>query len=266
MRHHRQRHFVFSDGNDGHVRDLLFFRRNSLNRLREYQGTVIVIRCYAVARFFIGLTHEGELRVQPGEFAIAQTRMQRDFIARVFRNRDSVVHSVGRARRDKPHIHYRPCGPGVALIDGVTMRIDLQGAIEVGAFFHRPLAIALYHATPENSLPFFIRALQFKPRVVSIDRAAGEKVSHLLGADDDIHPHCIAASQGRLYAIQRSGDGRNFSARARSDFGFRLFADRKGCGQLRLTGGARLQRRLRRRYSKDVDRERAALQEFFGEF
>ncbi len=160
--------------------------------------------------------------------------MQRDLVAGVFRNQHAVVHGVGRARRDEPHIHHSARSPGVALVDGIAVGIDLQRAIKVRAFFHRTFAIVLDHAAPENGLAFVVRALQFEPGVVGVDRAAGEKMSDLLGAHDDVHAHGIAAAERGLHQVQGSGDRSNFSAGSGSNFGFRLFAHGKRCGQFRL--------------------------------
>ena len=196
--------------------------------------------------------------------------MKRDLVAGVFRNRHAVMHSVGRARRDEPHIHHSPRRPSVTLVDGVAVRVDLQRAVEVCTFFDRTLAVALNHAAPEDGLAFVVGAFQFEPGVVGVDSAAGEKVSNFLRAHDYVHAHGVAAAQRRLHVVQRSGDRRDFSASAGSNFGFGFFAYGERCGQVRLSGRARLQcglqRRLRRRQSKNIHRKSAALQECFGEF
>jgi len=75
----------------------------------------------------------------------------------------------------------------------------------VSAFFDRTLAVALDHAAPENCLTSVVRALQFEPRIVSVDRAAGEKVADLFSADDDIYAHCIAPPQRQA---ARDSEGR----------------------------------------------------------
>jgi hypothetical protein len=124
------------------------------------------------------------------------------------------VHGVSRARRNQPHIYDGARGPGIALVDGIAVCVDLQRTIEMRAFFHRTFAIILDHATPEDCLALVVDALQFKPRVVGVDGAAGEKVSDLLGANDDIDADGIAAAQRRLHAVQRGSDWRSFAGRA----------------------------------------------------
>ena len=210
MRDHGEGHFVFRHSLDRQVGNLLLLRRNAAQRCREHRWTIVVIGGNGVLRRRVGLPGESFVRAVPRKLPVAQARVQRDLVAGVFRNRHSVVHSVCRARRDEPHIHDGSRGPGVALVDGIAVRVDLQRAIEVRAFFHRTFAIVLHHAAPEDGLAFVVRALQFEPGVVGIDGAAGEKVSNLLGAYDHIHAHGIAAAQGGLHAVQRSGNRGNF--------------------------------------------------------
>ena len=51
--------------------------------------------------------------------------MQSDFVTRIFGDMQAVVHGVGRARRDEVDIHNRPRGPGIALVDGIAVGVDL---------------------------------------------------------------------------------------------------------------------------------------------
>ena len=80
----------------------------------------------------------------------------------------------------KPHIHDRPRGPRVALVDGVSVRIDLQRTVKVRALFNWTFAIVLNHAAPEDGLSLIVGGFQFEPRVVGIDGAAGKEVSNFL--------------------------------------------------------------------------------------
>ena len=141
--------------------------------------------------------------------------MKRDLVPGIFRDEHAVVHRVGRAGRNQAHIHDRARRPRVALVDRIAVRIDLQRPVEVRSLLYRTLAVILDHAAPENGLAFVVGALQFEPGIVGIDGPTGEKVSDLLGAHHHIHANRVAAAQGRLHAIQRRGDGRDFTRRSR---------------------------------------------------
>ena len=89
------------------------------------------------------------------------------------------------------------------------------------------MTVVFDHAAPEDGLSLVVGALEFEPGVVGIDGASGEKVSDFFRADDYVHANGVAAAQGRLHAIERSGDGRNFSSSRCVDFAFRFLAHGK---------------------------------------
>ena len=91
------------------------------------------------------------------------------------------------------------------------MRVDLQRAIEMSTFFYRSLAAVFDHSRPKNRLPLIVRSLQFKPRVVSVDRATGEKVPNFFCSNHHIHAHRVTTAQRRLRFIQWRRDGRDFT-------------------------------------------------------
>src|SRR5258707_12336183 len=57
------------------------------------------------------------------------------------------------------YVNNRACRPGVPLVDGIAVPIDLQRTIEVRPGLDRAFAIILDLAAPENHLAFFICGL-----------------------------------------------------------------------------------------------------------
>jgi hypothetical protein len=104
--------------------------------------------------------------------------------------------------------------PGVPFVDGIAVPIDLQRTIEVRARLDGTFAIVLHFTAPENRLSFFIGGLQLQPNVESVYRAAGEEMSDLAGAHNDIHAGIVAAPHRRIGSIDGSGDGADFAGRA----------------------------------------------------
>src|SRR6266705_2112465 len=115
------------------------------------------------------------------------------------------------------------------------MRIHLQRAIKMRSLLYWTFPIILDHTTPENGLAFIISALQFEPGVVSIDSPAGKEVPDLLGANHDIHAHCVATPNYRLHAVQGRGHGRHLALSFGAYFRLCFFADRKSRREFRLS-------------------------------
>ena len=203
---------------------------------------------------------------QPRELAITQTRMQRDLVPGILRNVHAIVHGIGRARRNQAHIHHCARRPRVPLVDGIAVRIDLQRAVEVRAFLHRTFAVVFDLATPENRLPFVIRALQFEPGVVRIDGAAGEEMPNFFRAHHYVHAHSVASPHHRLHRFTGAVTGRNLSAASRRPRNLGFFADREGRRQIGCDPPPRWLAGLRRRERKDVDGQNAVLQEIIVTF
>ena len=67
---------------------------------------------------------EGELRVDPGEFAVVKARGEVDAAAGVFGNLQAVVDGIGGSGRDEVDVNGSASSPGVALVDGVAVGID----------------------------------------------------------------------------------------------------------------------------------------------
>src|ERR1700682_3643210 len=131
----------------------------------------------------------------------------------------------------------------------------------MSALFHRALAVVLNHAAPEDSLALVIGAFELQPRIVGIDRAPGKEVADLLGPNDHVDTNGFAAPQGRLYFIQWGGHRRNFTVGVCRDLALRFFSYCKRGGKLRWRGHTEFRCGLRRRQSKNVDRQGTALQE-----
>src|SRR5713101_4319124 len=147
------------------------------------------------------------MRIEPTELAVVQLGMQRDFVTRLFRNVETIMRRVCRARGDQMDVDNRPRGPGVSFVDGIPVPIDLQRTIEVRPRLDRTFAIVLHFPAPENRLAFFICGLQFKPNIESVNCAAGEEVPNFAGAYNDIHASVIAPAHRRIGAIEGSGYG-----------------------------------------------------------
>src|ERR1700732_1352261 len=131
----------------------------------------------------------------------------------------------------------------------------------MSALFHWALAVVFHPSAPENGLALVIGALELQPRVVGIDRATRKEMPALLRPNDHVDANGFAASQGRLYFIQWRGHRRNFTVGVCRDLALRFFSYCKRGGKLRLKGHAEVRCGLRRRQSKNVDRQGTVLQE-----
>ena len=141
--------------------------------------------------------------------------MQRDLVSGIFRNVQAVVNRIGGARWNQVDVNHGARGPGVALVDGIAVAIDLQRAVKVRALFHRTVAVVFDHAAPENGLALLVGSLQFEPGVVGIDGAAGKKVADLFRADNHVDAHGITTADNGLHPAERRGDGSNLRSRPR---------------------------------------------------
>src|SRR5213079_1955970 len=137
---------------------------------------VVIIRCDF--RLLNGIRNAGKrkLRVPPGKFAIAKSRVQCDLASCVLGNVYSIVNSICCARRNYVNVNYCARGPRVAFVNAIAMRIHLQRAIKMRSLLYWTFPIILDHTTPENGLAFIISAPQFEPGVVSIDSPARKEV------------------------------------------------------------------------------------------
>src|SRR5258708_3145066 len=177
----------------------------------------------------VRLAGERKLRAVPGKFPVEQARVQRDVIGCIFWDMHAVMHSVGGARGYQSHIDHSARSPGIPLVDGIAVGVDLQRAVEVRAFFYRAFAAIFDCAAPENCLPFVVDGFQFKPCVVSVDRATGKKMSDLFCAHDYIHAYSVAATQRRLNTVEGSSDGSNLPTGFGGYFALSFFADGERC-------------------------------------
>src|SRR5947207_855223 len=100
-----------------------------------------VRRCRGLGDISVYRAGEGKPSVVPGEFSIAQPRLQLDLAARVLRNLQPVVDGVSRPRWYQADINHCSAGPGIALVDRVAVAVNLKRAVKVGALFHRPFSI-----------------------------------------------------------------------------------------------------------------------------
>ena len=90
-------------------------------------------------------------------------------------------------------------------------------------------------------------------------------MADLLRPNDHVDTNGFAAPQGRLYFIQWRGHRRNFTVGVCRDLALRFFSYCKRGGKLRLGSHAEFRGSLRRRQSKNVDRQGTILQEVFSQ-
>src|SRR5262249_45655972 len=155
----------------------------------------------------------------------------------------------------EPRVHHGATGPGVTLVDGISMSVHLERAIEMRALLDGSLAVVFHLAAPEQDVIFIIGRLQLQPGVISVNRAAWEEVAHLPRAYDDFNHDGLAAANRWRNSVEGSTDGQGLSIGfCGVDFSF--FTYGKCRRQLRgrqLGSGLRALGR-RRRDSEDIHR------------
>src|SRR5882724_12785868 len=90
-----------------------------------------------------------------------------------FRDVQAEVGGVGGAGRDEVNVNDGAGGPGVALVDGIAVAVDLERFVEVRAGLDGTSAIVIDFAAPENGLAFFVGGLEFEPDVEGVHGSAG---------------------------------------------------------------------------------------------
>ena len=169
---------------------------------------------FALCGFFRFDARKGEMRIEPAELAIVELGVERNFVARIFGNVKTEVCCIRGTRRDQMDVHDRASGPGVALVDGIAVAIDLQRTIEVRSRFDGTFTVVLDFSAPEEYLAFFISRLQLEPDLEGVHRATWEKVADFAGTHDHVHAGVIAAAHGRVSAIDRSRNWADFAGGA----------------------------------------------------
>src|SRR5260370_22197938 len=133
------------------------------------------------------------------------------------------------------YVNNRACRPGVPLVDGVAVPIDLQRTIELRPGLDWAFAIILDLPAPENHLAFFIRGLQFQPHIESIHCAAGKEVPDLARAHYNIHARVIATPHRRIGAIDGSSDGTELAGGGPRQGDIKVLAPRPSCRAFQLS-------------------------------
>src|SRR5205823_679290 len=188
-------------------------------------------RCAWIAcRGLIGFdAREREMRIEPTELAIVEFGVKRNLVASIVRNVEAIVCRVRGPRRNQMNVHNGASCPGVALVDGIAVAIDLQRAIEMRSRLDWAFAAVLNFTAPENGLAFFIGSLQLEPDVERVHGAAGEKVADLARTYDYIDSGVIAAANGCIGAIDGSSNGADFAGGALGKGSIRFLANGEGC-------------------------------------
>jgi hypothetical protein len=210
---------------------------------------------------------KGKLRVEPLKLSIVQLGMQRDVFTGAFRNMHAEMHGICCARRDQMHVNDRTAGPSISFVDGIAVRIDLQGLVEMRTRFNRALAVVGRFAAPEDGLPSVVGGLQFQPHVEGVDGSAREEMTDFARSHDNIDQHFVAATHGCIHASQGSGDWASLARRATRQGSICFLADGKCGGELlfRQLVGIYLPFVLAgRRDCENVDTELLVLQEFLA--
>ena len=200
------------------------------------------------------------LRIPPGELSIIHLGADDDAIAGVGGNLQPVVNRVCGAGRNQPYVGDRARRPGIALVDGISMLVQQEAAVEVGARLHRTSPLVFDAAAVENDPSPVVHRLELDPHVERVDGPAGEEMPDLSRAHDDLEADRLAPPHGRIDAIERSQHvGRwreNGLRRAEIE---RLLAHGERAGRHGLSGGRPLTAAhlgsLPTHESEDVDRD-----------
>ncbi len=144
--HNGQRGRVFRQSHDRQIGYFLDLSGHFGGIPGERKLTIVIAR-RGRRRTGNPLTGKRELRIEPGKLAVLKPGLEMDLTGDIGRNFEPVMHGIGSARRNQPHIDERTCGPCIALVDRVAVLIELERTIEVGAGIDRPLAVVLNRAT-----------------------------------------------------------------------------------------------------------------------
>ena len=265
----RKRHGIFGNDNDRDIGNPVGIGRNAGKITCENPVAVVVILAHRRAGLaWVTNTREGPLRIPPTKFAVVKLGGDRDAVARVLGDFQPKVGGIRRAGRDEARVHERAGGPGVALVDGIAVRVELERAVKMRAGLDGPLPVVRDFTAPENHAAMLVLSLELDPAIERIHGAAGEKVAKLASAHHHFDAHGLAAPEDCADAAERRDEFRrraNRSGRApKACHGF--FAHRKGALELRrflvrqLTDGRRRFRFLSQ--GEDVHAQ-SAFQEFF---
>src|SRR5690242_9336388 len=126
------------------------------------------------------------------------------------------------------NVNDRASGPGVSLVDGIAVAIDLQRTIEMRSSLDGAFAVVLDFAAPENSLTFIVSGLQFEPDIEGVHRAAGEEMAGLANTHDNLGAGVVTAANGRIGAIDGGRDGADFTRGALRERSIGLVANGEG--------------------------------------
>src|ERR1700733_7183886 len=113
------------------------------------------------------------------------------------------MNCVPRPRWNEIHVHSRPRGPRVALVDWVTMLVNQHGMVEMRARLDWPAAPLLSKPAPKNHFAIFILRKKFQPATKSTPCPAGKKMSHKPCPHHDVHAFRIAPANFRAHTIER---------------------------------------------------------------
>src|ERR1700719_1532437 len=119
--------------------------------------------------------------------------MESEVFAYAFGDVEAEVGGIGGAGRDEVDVNDGAGGPGIALVDGIAVAIDLKRFVEMCAGFDGALAVVFNFAAPENGLAFFVGGLEFE---TDVEGVAGEEVADFAGADDDVYLDIVTAADG----------------------------------------------------------------------
>ena len=207
----------------------------------------------------------GKRRVGVGELAIVQLGPQRERPASISRHGQTVVDDVGRPGRNQAGVQQAAHVERIALVNGIAVRVDLQGAEKVCAGVDRTRT-ASHSAAPENPLAARIEGLEFDPDIECVDRAAGEEMAYLPSPHNHIDPDRFARPDTGGRPVQWSCEVTNLAQQDRPPAGTSLLSDSEAGRGRELSGRANHLGRCGiladRRQSENVERHDVVLQEF----
>src|SRR5215475_5229611 len=132
-----------------------------------------------------------------------EARIEIDAAVGALGNSHAVMDRVRCSRRYQPDVRERARGPGIPFIDGISVAVELQRAIEVCALFDGTLSAVFDHAAPEDDAPGVVGSLKLEPHIESVDCASRKEMSNLACANDDVHSVRLPGSHYRFHTIER---------------------------------------------------------------
>ena len=205
-----------------------------------------------------GLAGEGVLVIKLRELTVVEFGRELERPPGLLGNLHAVVHRVGSTRRNRADIERTARLPGVALVDRVAFSIEQERTVKMRPRLHSP--VLLERPGPENRLPVGVLALQLKPDIKRVNRAARKEVANLARPHHHVEPYGLPRSKRRARFVQRRRQFANLPDHQRASR-LGLFAHHVQRRRHRRLGTPAPHLRpailLHRRGGKDIHRDKA---------